>query len=140
MANASGDSAFPRVEDIDNIAVIGEYTCYSVPEQDHHYVVLVHSDGTWKRWPSLAKQDGVFATQALESMLGMPLETTLDDVLGQSSRVLYPPEAVGLPLIEFQPVKMGFLSRLLYRFMGVAMYELDLSSEAKEFVRSLGKA
>jgi hypothetical protein len=89
----------PDVEVIVHEAVvIGEYTTSAGPYLDDYFLVLVNRLGQMSDIPMGEAREAI---EMLERRLGTRLRFQLNNSVDLASRVVYPPELEGSPLLDF---------------------------------------
>jgi hypothetical protein len=81
-----------------NAVVVGEYTIPAGPELDDYFLVTVDRLGNIKQ---IAMSEADACITQLEDRLGVRLRFGLNQSTDFASRVVYPPQLQGRPLIDF---------------------------------------
>lgn len=113
---------------LNDIALVGEYSTQDGPGGDDHFVCIVGKDGT--RYDVSHEEGAVQLLNELEVNLGQPLTPQLVLSTDFRSCILYPQCAVGRPLF-LMPKKPETIIQHLKLLFSRGDHELQLSDTAK---------
>jgi hypothetical protein len=118
-----------------SLAIIGEYTTSGGPMFDDHFLVVVYRNTRWVRYP-MGEAHPVIAR--LEQVTGTKLAFALSNVTTESSRILFPSELKGRPLLDFYSTTRG-LAKLLKRIRnyGVDTISVKLTEEVLTYFTAI---
>lgn len=120
--------------DVVNAVVVGEYTVPAGPELDDYFLVTVDRLGNMKQ---IAMSEADTCIKQLEDRLGVRLRFGLNQSTDFASRVVYPLQLQGRPLIDFES-RSGLRAVVdAFRHFGWRDVEVRVTSEISDYLQRL---
>lgn len=119
---------------VEAIRLIGEWTDEAGPFADDYFLVFAAGTGPW-RSASFYAEGMLQALLDLEAPLGESLRTGLAGSTRLASRVIYPRELTGRPLLRFRLGRAGRAWRRVQQWFGRRRVGMVPTAEVRAFLR-----
>jgi len=115
---------------INDLAVLGEYTCDSIG--DDYFLIFVTASGDRYEASFYANERDEFLTK-LGLNLGLQLECCLCNSTELNSRVMWPEEITNKPLFKFVPTKANTIVKRIKEWV-IPTSEIYFSHDVEEYL------